>query len=218
MSAFGYRKVEDLPATIPIFPLAGALLFPRSTLPLNIFEPRYLNMVDDALSGDRMIGMVQPAAGGDLAAPALAEVGCAGRITMFSETDDGRYLITLTGVSRFRIARELDLAAPYRRIEPDWLSFAGDLSQKQIGGAMDREALSRALKRYAEARGFEIDWEAAADAPAEMLVNAVCTACPFDLQEKQLLLEAETIADRCDTLVALLELGAASPPPDTPLQ
>ncbi|MDX2233035.1 MAG: LON peptidase substrate-binding domain-containing protein [Hyphomonadaceae bacterium] len=218
MSAFGYRKPEDLPATIPIFPLAGAVLFPRGTLPLNIFEPRYLNMVDDALAGERLIGMIQPALGEGGPQPALADVGCVGRITSFAETDDGRYLITLTGVSRFRVKRELDLRAPYRKVEPDWQSFSLDLSQRDIGGAIDRDALARALRHYAEARGFQIDWDAASEAPGEMLVNAVCAACPFDVQEKQLLLEADTVADRCDTLVALLELGAAEPPGGATLQ
>jgi uncharacterized protein len=218
MSAFGFRKPEDLPVAIPVFPLNGALLLPRSTLPLNIFEPRYLNMIDDALAGERLIGMIQPAVDADGAQPPLAEVGCVGRITSFSETEDGRYLITLTGVARFRVKRELDLRAPYRKVEADWMAFADDLSQRDIGGAIDRDALSRALRHYAEARGFQIDWDAASEAPGEMLVNAVCAACPFDAQEKQLLLEADTVADRCDTLVALLELGAAEPPDGTPLQ
>jgi uncharacterized protein len=211
MSAFGYRKPSDLPLIIPIFPLAGAVLFPRSTLPLNIFEPRYLNMVDDALASDRLIGMIQPSPDDPSATPALTPVGCVGRITSFSETDDGRYLITLTGVARYRVGRELDMPAPYRKIEADWSVFADDLSQRDPGGAIDRPALAQALRHYAEARGFQIDWDAASDAPSELLVNAVCAACPFDPLEKQLLLEADTLADRCDTLVALLELGAAPP-------
>ena len=218
MSAFGFRKPEDLPPTIPVFPLPGALLFPRGILPLNIFEPRYLNMIDDALAAERLIGMIQPAPGAEGASPSLAPVGCVGRITSFSETDDGRYLITLTGVARFRVGRELEMRAPYRSVAADWQAYASDLSQREFGGAIDREALARALRRYAEARGFNIDWDAAGEAPGELLVNAVCAACPFDAQEKQLLLEAETIADRCDTLVALLELGAAEPPEGTPLQ
>jgi hypothetical protein len=218
MSAFGYRKPDDLPRVIPVFPLAGAVLFPRSLLPLNIFEPRYLNMVDDALAGDRLIGMIQPALDSSGQTPALAEIGCVGRITSFSETDDGRYLITLTGVSRFRVGRELEMSSPYRKIEADWAPFAEDLSQRELGGAIDRESLAKALQHYAEARGFQIDWEAAGEAPAEMLVNAIAAACPFERQEKQMLLEADTVADRCDTLVALLELGAAAPPGNAPLQ
>jgi hypothetical protein len=211
MSSFGYRKPEDLPATIPVFPLANAVLFPRGTLPLNIFEPRYLNMIDDALASDRMIGMIQPTPGADEAAPALARVGCAGRITIFSETEDGRYLITLTGVSRFRVGHELDVRSPYRKVAPDWHAFASDLYERDEGAAIDQEILARALRDYAEAKGFSVDWEAAADAPSEMLINAICAACPFRPQEKQLLLEAETLADRCDSLITLLEIGAAGP-------
>lgn len=218
MSAFGFRKPDDLPRTIPIFPLTGAVLFPRSTLPLNIFEPRYLNMIDDALAGERLIGMIQPAADSIGAHPPLVEIGCVGKITAFSETDDGRYLITLTGVSRFRVKRELEMSAPYRKIEANWDAFGEDLSQRDVGGAIDRESLAKALRHYADARGFQIDWEAAGDAPAEMLVNAISAACPFERQEKQMLLEADTVADRCDTLVALLELGAAAPGGGAPLQ
>jgi uncharacterized protein len=208
MSSFGFRKPDDLPVTIPVFPLTGAVLFPRSALPLNIFEPRYLNMIDDALASDRLIGMIQPASGADAATPALAPVGCVGRITTFTETEDGRYLITLTGVCRFRVDRELTVKSPYRKVTPDWRPFAIDLSQRDNGGAIDQEILARALRDYANAKGFQVDWEATTDAPAEMLVNAVCAACPFDPGEKQLLLEADTLADRCDALVTLLELGA----------
>jgi len=218
MSSFGFRKPDDLPRTIPIFPLAGAVLFPRSTLPLNIFEPRYLNMIDDALAGERLIGMIQPAANDSGTHPALADIGCVGKITAFSETDDGRYLITLTGVSRFRVGRELEMSAPYRKVEAVWDAYAPDLSEREVGGAIDRQSLQLALRHYAESRGFQIDWEAAGEAPAEMLVNAICAACPFERVEKQMLLEADTVADRCDTLVALLEMGAAEPPGGAPLQ
>ncbi|KAF0176418.1 MAG: LON peptidase substrate-binding domain-containing protein [Hyphomonadaceae bacterium] len=208
MSSFGFRKPDDLPVTIPVFPLTGAVLFPRSALPLNIFEPRYLNMIDDALASDRLIGMIQPAAIDDAATPRLSAVGCAGKITTFSETEDGRYLITLTGVCRFRVDRELAVQSPYRKVAADWRPFAADLSERDNGAAIDQEILARALRDYASAKGFQVDWEAATDAPAEMLVNAVCAACPFDPVEKQLLLEADTLADRCDALVTLLELGA----------
>ncbi len=213
MSSFGFRKPDDLPVTIPVFPLTGAVLFPRSALPLNIFEPRYLNMIDDALGSDRLIGMIQPApahhgAGDDANAPSLSAVGCAGRITTFSETEDGRYLITLTGVCRFRVDRELNVKSPYRKVAPEWRAFAADLSERDNGATIDQEILARALRDYANAKGFQVDWEAATDAPAEMLVNAVCAACPFDAGEKQLLLEADTLADRAAALVTLLELGA----------
>ena len=126
MTRHGYRKVADLPETIPVFPLAGALLFPRWSLPLNIFEPRYLNMIDDAMSGSRLIGMIQPV-GGDKQAPKLADVGCAGRITSYSETEDGRYLINLTGVCRFMLKHELEVSTPYRQVEAGWAAFADDL-------------------------------------------------------------------------------------------
>ncbi|MDZ4775959.1 MAG: LON peptidase substrate-binding domain-containing protein [Alphaproteobacteria bacterium] len=210
MSSFGFRKPDDFPVTIPVFPLAGAVLFPRSALPLNIFEPRYLNMIDDALAAERLIGMIQPADAANDAKPSLSKVGCVGRITTFSETDDGRYLITLTGVSRFRVGRELDVPSPYRKVAPDWYAFASDLSERDNAAAIDQEMLARALRDYSVAKGFQVDWEAATDAPAEMLVNAVCAACPFSPQEKQMLLEATTLADRSDTLVALLELGASA--------
>ena len=210
MSAFGFRKPDDLPATIPVFPLTGAVLFPRSALPLNIFEPRYLNMIDDALAAERLIGMILPVDAGATANPTLSAVGCVGRITSFSETDDGRYLITLTGVCRFRVGREIDVPLPYRKVAADWHPFASDLSERDNAAAIDQQMLARALRDYAVAKGFQVDWEAAADAPAEMLVNAVCAACPFTPQEKQMLLEADTLADRSAALVALLELGASA--------
>lgn len=205
-------RAISLPDLLPLFPLAGAVLMPRMRLPLQIFEPRYLQMVEDVLkTPSRLIGMIQPAAGADPAEPALTSVGCVGRITTFSETDDGRYLITLTGVSRFRVGHELNVKSPYRKVAPDWHAFAYDLSERDNGAAIDQEILARALRDYASAKGFQVDWEAATDAPAEMLVNAVCAACPFQPQEKQLLLEAETLADRCDALITLLEFGAAAP-------
>lgn len=214
MGAFGYRKPQDLPAVIPVFPLAGALLLPRGALPLNIFEPRYLNMIDDAISGDRLIGMIQPS---PLRAGAreLAPIGCAGRLTGFTETDDGRYLITLTGVSRFALGEEISGPAPYRRFAVDFEPFALDLEPPAVSAPIDRDSLSEALRRYAQARGFQVDWEAVEQAPPEPLVNAVATLCPFDPAEKQALLEAGDLARRCATLITLLELNAAgddSPP------
>jgi Lon protease-like protein len=142
--------------------------------------------------------------------PTLADVGCVGKITNFAETEDGRYLISLTGVARFQVKRELAVQTPYRMVEAAWTHYAADLSQREFG-AIDRDSLGQALLAYAETRGFEIDWNAADDAPAEMLVNAVCAACPFDLREKQMLLEAESLIDRCETLVALLHLGVVKP-------
>ncbi|MES1197085.1 MAG: LON peptidase substrate-binding domain-containing protein [Pseudomonadota bacterium] len=211
-----YRKPSDLPQTIPLFPLAGALLFPRATLPLNIFEPRYLNMIDDALAGERLIGMIQPASGQEGAMiPALAQVGALGRVTSFAETDDGRYLITLTGVSRFSLVREMPSMRPYRQAEVSYDAFASDLLH---GNEMiDREKLRTALRTYVNAHGFKADWSAVDDAPPEALVNAVSTLCPFDPAAKQALLEAPSLAARCATLIALLEWGSDGEA-DRPLQ
>ncbi|HVZ99903.1 MAG TPA: LON peptidase substrate-binding domain-containing protein [Caulobacterales bacterium] len=215
MSAFGYRKPADLPRTIPLFPLAGALLFPRAALPLNIFEPRYLNMVDDALGGDRLIGMIQPMSGQQSGDGALAQVGCVGRITSFAETEDGRYLITLTGVCRFSIVREAPMARPYRQAEAAYEDFATDL--KHEVEPIDRESLRRALQSYVNVHGFKADWSAVDDAPPEALVNAVAALCPFDAAAKQALLEALSLRERCATLIALLEWGADGEA-DRPLQ
>lgn len=210
MSAFGFRKPQDLPATIPVFPLAGALVFPRGALPLNIFEPRYLNMIDDALGSNRMIGMIQPALlGVGTQKPCLAHVGCVGRITTFSETEDGRYLITLTGVCRFRVDRELDVRTPYRQALVAYTDFADDLADAN-GADINRARLSQALRRYVEVNGFDADWTAVEEAPAETLVNALAALCPFEPEEKQALLEAETLRDRAETLVTLFQLNSAA--------
>ncbi|MGE3142432.1 MAG: LON peptidase substrate-binding domain-containing protein [Hyphomonadaceae bacterium] len=218
MNAYGYRKPGDLPARIPLFPLAGAIVFPRGELPLNIFEPRYLNMVDDALRGDRVIGMIQPASDAPSMRafashdPPLAEVGAVGRITTFAETEDGRYLITLTGLCRFRLENEISAQTPYRQALVDYAPFAEDL--KAPGRIrIDREKLRQALRRYVDTHGFQADWSAVDKAPTEALVNSVSALCPFDAPAKQALLEAQTISDRCAALIALLELGAA---PDSP--
>ena len=219
MGAFGYRKAEDLPRTIPIFPLSGALLLPRSTLPLNIFEPRYLNMIDDALAGERLIGMIQPTPGSqEDANPILHEIGCLGRITSFAETDDGRYLITLTGVCRFQAARELLAPTPYRRVEANYEPFGDDLLQHESDLGIDRERLTDALRGYVHANGFQADWSAVESAPAEALVNALSTLCPFEAEEKQALLEAAGVTDRADTLVALLNIHAAGDDTPTKMQ
>jgi len=223
MSAFGFRKAEDLPVATAVFPLAGALLFPRSTLPLNIFEPRYLNMIDDSLASERLIGMIQPAVRGvGLRTPPLALVGCLARITTFQEADDGRYLITLTGVCRFKIVRELRVETPYRQIEADYLPFESDL-EPLIGAEINRPRLLEALRRYVSVNGFQADWSAVEEAQAEVLVNALAALCPFEPEEKQALLEAGSLRERVDTLVALLELnstprGAGGPEPGSPLQ
>ena len=201
----GYRKISELPNTLAVFPLAGALLFPRWSLPLNIFEPRYLNMIDDAMAGHRMIGMIQPT-DNDKAAPRLADVGCAGRITSYSETEDGRYLINLTGVCRFTAVREIDVKTPYRQVSPDWMGFESDLTAPETGGLPDRQNLADALRKYVSLNQMDVDWDAVETAPMETLVNALAAGCPFSTMEKQALLEAPDLNGRCDALVALLDM------------
>ncbi|MEH6666072.1 MAG: LON peptidase substrate-binding domain-containing protein, partial [Brevundimonas sp.] len=164
--AHSYIKVSDLPQVIPVFPLGGAIVLPRGQLPLNIFEPRYLNMVDDAMAGDRLLGMIQPSGGPD-ALPALSPVGCAGRITSFAETSDGRYLITLTGVARFRVLAELPVQTPYRQVRADFEPFTLDLNAPDENQTFDRRDLLAALQGYLGPRGLDIDWDAARDAPPE---------------------------------------------------
>ncbi|MGR4866887.1 LON peptidase substrate-binding domain-containing protein [Caulobacter sp. LARHSG274] len=206
-----YRRADDLPLVIPVFPLDGALLLPGGQLPLNIFEPRYLNMFDDAMSGERIIGMVQTRNGGDVQRPNLAPVGCAGRVTSFAETSDGRYLVTLTGVCRFRVGEELPGRSPYRQVRADFEAFEADL-RDEIGSAPsggDPDPLLDALRRYLDHRGLAIDWSSAEAAPSDALINSLAMALPFEPVEKQALLEAPTLVDRRQTLVALLEIDAA---------
>jgi len=205
-----------LPEVLPIFPLTGVLLLPRGRLPLNIFEPRYLAMTEDALKGERLIGMVQPRApqddnrgrGGD-PHPDIYPVGCAGRITAFAESPEGRYLVTLTGVSRFRIGQELPLLRGYRRVSADWQSFAVDLAD---GGdkSFDRERLMRGLKGFFARRQLDADWDAIEKAPGEHLVTSLAMACPFAPGDKQALLEAEDLPARAQLLTALVEMAAAA--------
>lgn len=214
----GYRRPGDLPQAIPVFPLDGAVLLPGGELPLQIFEPRYLNMVDDAMAGDRMIGMIQTRAGGERARPALAGVGCAGRITAFAETADGRYLITLTGVCRFQAGDELPVRTPYRQVRADFSPYEPDLREDGTGvrTAADIDRLLVALRRYLDHRGLAIDWGDAESAPSDALINSLAMALPFDPMEKQALLEAETIFERKATLTALLEIDAAGSDDDEP--
>jgi Lon protease-like protein len=202
--------LNDLPGVIPVFPLDGVLLPARGLLPLNIFEPRYLNMVDDAMAGDRIIGMVQTRPGGDRERPLLAAVGGAGRITSFSETPDGRYLLTLTGLCRFRLGPELTTPSPYRQVRADFAPFSRDLDGGEDPADLDRAPLLSALRRYLVRRNMEIDWQAAAGAPLEGLINSLAMALPFTPQEKQALLESLTTADRAQTLAVLLNIDAAS--------
>jgi Lon protease-like protein len=204
-----YRRTSDLPAdALAVFPLAGALLFPRWQLPLNIFEPRYLNMIDDAMRGHRLIGMIQPF-GGPRQAPKLADVGSAGRITSYAETPDGRYLITLTGICRFAPGRELNVTTPYRQVVPDWSAFGHDLDPPLDAPAAERRALIRAFRDYANKNRLEADWSAMEDAGLETIVHALAAGCPFTPAEKQALLEAQDLPARAAALTALLEFGAA---------
>ncbi len=208
-----YSHATDLPAVVVVFPLNGALLLPRGQLPLNIFEPRYLNMIDDAMAGDRLIGMVQTREGGDRERPALARVGCVGRITSYSETADGRYLLTLSGVCRFRLGAELSAPSPYRQVRADFAPFEADLRSpddaEDEAALTDRPALLAALRAYLDRRGLSVDWEAAEKAPDEALVHSLAMALPFDPPEKQALLEADDLSARRAALTALLRIDAA---------
>ena len=200
-----YRKPADLPAEIPVFPLGGAILFPKSVLPLNIFEPRYLNMIDDALAEERLIGMIQPAGlTGEGENPALAGVGCVGRLTAFQETEDGRYLITLSGITRFGVGQETTHRMPYRTVRADWTRYPEDLGPEAGVAPPDRAELTKALTDYLDRNGLKADWTTIKDAPVEMLINSLSSGCPFTNPEKQALLEARTLHDRCSALIALL--------------
>lgn len=218
MSTFGYRKPADLPQTIAVFPLEGAVLYPRGVLALNIFEPRYLNMIDDVLADQRLIGMIQPAVGHEQdVTPDLAEVGTVGRITTFSETDDGRYLITLTGIARFHLEREIKAGTPYRQALVSFEAFADDFAPSS-DRSIDRPELMKSLKTYAALHGFQVDWDSVEQAPTETVINVAAQICPFDAVAKQALLEAETLDDRCQALIALLEWDVASDDQQRPLQ
>lgn len=199
----------DLPETIAVFPLPGALLLPRGRLPLNIFEPRYLAMLDDTLKSDhRMIAMVQPYETADQP-PRLHTIGCAGRISSLSETEDGRYLIVLAGISRFRIVEELDGFTPYRRVKAAWPDFTGDLSGPEDLADWDRDAFLDLLRRFFEVSSLSSDWDSMRDADAEMLINSLSMMCPFAIEEKQALLEAPRLSDRVETLTALMQFAIA---------
>jgi hypothetical protein len=207
-----YSSAEDLPTTLPVFPLTGAVLLPRGELPLNIFEARYLAMVDAALHGDRLIGMIQPTEHEDkVLTPTLAKVGCAGRITGFRETDDGRILITLTGICRFEVIEELAAKTAFRQVRPDYGRFLGDLVADSATD-FPRDRLLVALKSYLRRRDLKADWRSVMEAPPEILVNALAMLCPFQPAEKQALVEAQSWPERVDTLVAILEMSAAPEP------
>jgi Lon protease-like protein len=206
--------MPPLPDILPVFPLTGAVLLPRGHLPLNIFEPRYLCMVDDALGRGRIIGMVQPVEPqtglpDDSGAPAVFEVGCAGRISQFEEAGDGRYLITLIGLCRYRIRTEQACATPYRQMAVDYAPYLDDLAPARDAGEIDRSRLVAALRIYFEIQGLSVDWAAIDAAPFEALINSLAMMCPFEANEKQALLEAKTLADRARVLDALVEMAVA---------
>jgi Lon protease-like protein len=205
-----YRSLTDLPQRLGIFPLTGVLLLPRGQLPLNVFEPRYLALVESALSGTRLIGMVQPLESEEKSLrPALANVGCAGRITSYRETDDGRYLITLTGICRFRADMEIASTTPFRQVAADYQPYADDLSERDDSD-FPRERVLAALNEYLARRDLKADWKSVMNAPAETLVNALAMLCPFEPNEKQALLEAPGWTERVSTLLALLEMAGAA--------
>jgi uncharacterized protein len=206
-----YRGPQDCPAVIPMFPLPGALLLPRGQMPLNIFEPRYLAMVDDALRTDRMIGMIQPDAdgGGTPLVPKLYQVGCAGRITQFAETGDGRYLITLVGVARFRVVEELATTTLYRQCRADFESYVADFTPRAGEDEVNRAGVLKALKDFVAAADARVDWKGIDQAPNEALVNALCMMSPFGAREKQALLEAPDLKARAETLIAVTEIELA---------
>ncbi|HTW52180.1 MAG TPA: LON peptidase substrate-binding domain-containing protein [Stellaceae bacterium] len=202
-----------LPGILPIFPLTGVLLLPRGRLPLNIFEPRYLALFRDAMEGERLVGMVQPSDPPIREMnPAVYPLGCAGRITSFSETEDGRFLVTLTGVSRFRIREELPLLSDYRRVVAEWDDFTEDRNPNEAG--FDRSRLTSGLRNFFAQCQVQADWSAIDQAPGEHLVTSIAMMCPFAPSEKQALLEAKTLGERAHLLTALIEMNVSGPPPD----
>jgi hypothetical protein len=206
-----YRGPADLPPTLPVFPLPGALLLPRGQLPLNIFEPRYLAMIDDALKGGRIIGMIQPdeSKPPHTGEPGLYGVGCAGRLVSLQETGDGRYLIALHGLARFRMREELTVDTPYRRCAVDYTDFTADFVPHAGEDEVDRDALLRALAAYLEANKLEADWSGIREAPIEALVNGLCMMSPYGVREKQALLEAADLKTRAELLIAVTEIALA---------
>ena len=208
-----YRGPADLPEILPVFPLPGALLLPRGQMPLNIFEPRYLSMVDDSLrDGHRLIGMIQP----DVAhspknsdKPALFRVGCVGRITQLAESGDGRYILELTGVSRFKVVEELEVLTAYRQCKVDFFTFVDDFTARMGEDEVDREALLSVLADFLKANNLKVDWEGVESAPNEALVNALAMMSPYGTAEKQAMLEAPDLKTRAEILIAVTEMDLA---------
>ena len=207
-----YRRPIDLPEVIPVFPLPGALLLPRGQMPLNIFEPRYLAMIDDSLrDGHRLVGMIQPdiVHAGKKGEPPLFSVGCVGRITQLAESGDGRYLLELTGVARFRIEQELPVKTAYRQCRVSYMPFTDDFIARKGEDAVDREAVLTALRAFMKANDLKADWEGIDQAPNEALVNALSMMSPYGAAEKQALLEAPDLKTRAELLVAITEIELA---------
>jgi Lon protease-like protein len=209
----------DLPDTIPVFPLPGALLLPRARLPLHIFEPRYLAMLDDALkTPHRLIGMVQSREVPGSDEKRLHAIGCAGRVTQFSETEDGRYMITLAGISRFRIKQEVTGFTPYRRCDVSWEGFSADLGPTEVDRGFDRPRFLDLLGRYFDAMSLSTDWDSLKEAEDELLINSLSMLCPFPPEEKQALLEAPSLSTRRETLVTLIEFSLRGGGPEEQMQ
>lgn len=204
MTSIGIPPHKALPEILPIFPLSGALLLPQGNLPLNIFEERYIAMIDDAIRSNRLIGMVQP--NGD----DLYKIGCAGKISAFQETDDGRYVLNLTGVSRFKLEEEVEPGRGYRRARANWKSFENDGEAPTLCLDMDRDELSGLLRAYFQKNGMDVEWDMIEIVPDQKLMTALAMICPFELDEKQALLEAPTCKDRADVFVKLLRMSVKS--------
>ncbi|MGY6633936.1 MAG: LON peptidase substrate-binding domain-containing protein [Alkalilacustris sp.] len=201
-------KFADLPQAIPIFPLPGALLLPRARLPLHIFEPRYLAMIEACLATPhRLLGMIQPGAAPGTRESRLHAIGCAGRLTGFSETEDGRYMITLSGISRFRMVRETTDTTPYRTVEPSWEGFERDLGKAETDTSFCRDSFFKLLGRFFAMHNLSTDWETLKEAEDELLINSLSMLCPFEPEDKQALLEAPSLSTRRETLVTLIEFA-----------
>ncbi len=201
-------RITDMPETIPVFPLPGALLLPRARLPLHLFEPRYLQMLEDTLkTPHRLIGMIQPREVPAGSERRLHAIGCAGRVTQFSETEDGRYMITLSGISRFRVSREVAGFAPYMRAEIAWAGFERDRGQVENDTGFDRETFMALLGKYFQAQHLSTDWSSLKEAEDELLINSLSMLCPLEPEDKQALLEAPSLSTRRETLVTLMEFA-----------
>ncbi len=207
MMAQRYQTVADLPKQIPLFPLSGALLLPRTDLPLNVFEPRYVAMVEAAIAGDRIIGMIQPDEADGTKKPKLEKVGCAGRITSYSEADDGRFMITITGVCRFVLKREPKVETPFRQGSVDYKPFAVDLVVGNGAPSVNRQQLIEAFRQFLEANNMTTNWDEVNSVSTEVLVNTLSLLAPYPPREKQALLEAPDLKSRAEVLVALTELA-----------